>query len=93
MFFVRESENSDYRNNLEGTTKIIATNGRFDDIELYLTGEPGTMQEIEISTNAFEKNPAFFELQKKISYISVNLRNCEAGEEFTEDGKYYNCLD
>ena len=51
------------------------------------------MQEIEISTNAFEKNPAFFELQKKISYISVNLRNCEAGEEFTEDGKYYNCLD
>lgn len=77
----------EYLNNLEGTTKVIANAGKFENIELYLTGEPGSVQEIEISTNAFDNNPFFFELKNTIKKISVSLRNCEAGEEFGTDGR------
>ena len=76
-----------FLNDLAGTTKVIAVEGRFENIELYLTAEPASLQEIKISTNAFDQNPSFFSLEKTVRKINVSLRNCISGEEMREDGR------
>jgi hypothetical protein len=87
MLLASQEEESDYRNVLEGTTKIISENGRFVNVDLYFTAEPATLHEIEISTNAFDPNPKFWEGGELMEIISVSMRNCCAGEEFTDDGR------
>ena len=78
MFVVNESSNSNFKNQLIGATKETSVNGVFENINLYLIAEPGSSQSFEITTNAIDN----FSMT-----VWVSLRDCIAGEEFTEIGE------
>ena len=73
-----EDEDSVFGTTLAGTTKVTAVDGIFEKIDLYLKAEPGSTQWLKILISGMES----FEMN-----VFVDLRECVAGEAFTEGGE------
>ncbi len=77
---------STFRSLLKGTTKVKAEVGKFQNLSLELTGDPGSMQELLMTTNAFSTEYSG-ERQGLITNINVGVRKCISGERMTEIGR------
>ncbi len=77
----KNSNQSNFSNIIEGQAIYTPQNGIFSNISIFFTGEPGSTQFLNVSSNFFSN--------QKFSLINllVFIRNCSTGEYFTERGK------
>ncbi len=99
--FHKNATDSDlYGVKIEGTTQILAENGVFVVDEATFSGNPGYNYSLKFETNGIDgskpSNIAYMQSINSTSavadfQVSVQLRECEVGEQFTDAGKCVLC--